>query len=73
MKKTAKIIVGRYDEGGNAVEWKVTAVTETGGQADKKGRAWARKKAKEVFGNWHFYKNPPSQFEIDVKINGAIT
>jgi len=70
MRNTVKIIASRYDTGGNAIEWKITSVIDTGGQADKKARAWARKKAREVLGAWYFYKNPPSQGEVDLKING---
>lgn len=65
-----KIIVKpfRLSESGTPVEWHITARTASGGAASKTARANARRKAKAALGASFWYKNPPTQAEIDAAL-----
>ena len=68
-----KIVVEpfRYSESGLPVEWHITAITEAGGSASKTARRNARKKACAALGAAFWYKNPPTQEQVDAAMAEA--
>lgn len=60
------ITPAEYSINGTALSWKICLA----GTPPKTQRAKARKKAKAAFGTWFFNSNPPTQQEVDLKLNG---
>ncbi len=58
-----------FSQNGSPVSWKI----KLEGTPPKAKRANARKKIKSIFGTCFFYSNPPSQNEVDLKLNKSET